>query len=753
MKWLLRSGFLVVSFLIIPACGDGDGCLEGAHRVCSCDEGDEGLQQCQADGTWEACDCSCQPQCGGLDCGDDGCGGSCGDCDNPPSDQCLDARQLMTFDAAGTCVDGRCDHESQIEECPYGCDAGACLADPCDGLDCSQPPGPCQAPNGQCVREPEAHCEFTNLSDGSACDDGLWCNGEEACQAGVCEAGTPPLDCSHLDEACNMGSCDETGQDCQLVPRPDGTDCQDQTFCNGEESCQAGICAAEAVDCSDFDSFCGVGECVEAWKTCVAMPQNEGADCSDELFCNGAEFCQSGYCLADPVQCPTPENACMRSVCDEASLACVEEERPDGSACDNRVLCTEADSCVQGECITGATSPDGTSCRDEDPCTINDTCSAGQCMAGETICDGMVVVLMYMDADNNLESYLVSDWHEMEAANVEDVPWLRVFVLMDRAGRGDSALYEVLNGQSQQIAGPELGLAATGMGEVNMGDGATVTAFIHDVKNHVGGDAGYYLMLSDHGDGWSRRSLTRGPEEAMVKGCCSDDSSNGDMLRNAELQHAIEGEGLLLISFDACLMGMAEVAYELRNDALVMVASQETEPGDGWAFTQLLSQFGASEAPSPEEFGRIVVDTYIDSYGSEFDELTQAVYDLTRMDDLAAAVNAVALELETLPASAFSSLCTSMDWYACFWGMCQPFTDLTHLISRAMDLDSRDNDIIYQTALDRLAETILYARHRRGHGNAHGMNVYFPCNQSYSTAYGSLMWSVDTHWDDMLQAH
>ena len=35
------------------------------------------------------------------------------------------------------------------------------------------------------------------------------------------------------------------------------------------------------------------------------------------------------------------------------------------------------------------------------------------------------------------------------------------------------------------------------------------------------------------------------------------------------------------ILFDACLMAMVEVAYEMQDAADYMVASEENEPGDG----------------------------------------------------------------------------------------------------------------------------------------------------------------------------
>ena len=52
------------------------------------------------------------------------------------------------------------------------------------------------------------------------CDDGLYCNGAETCVAGVCQAGTPPCDDG---VACTIDSCDEATQSCTYTP--DDTAC------------------------------------------------------------------------------------------------------------------------------------------------------------------------------------------------------------------------------------------------------------------------------------------------------------------------------------------------------------------------------------------------------------------------------------------------------------------------------------------------------------------------------------------------
>ena len=83
----------------------------------------------------------------------------------------------------------------------------------------------------------------------SECDDGLFCNGAEICTAGVgCQPGTPPncedgIPCT--DDTCNEAtdSCDHT---------PIDSRCDDGLFCNGDEFCDAATgCKTGVAPCDD----------------------------------------------------------------------------------------------------------------------------------------------------------------------------------------------------------------------------------------------------------------------------------------------------------------------------------------------------------------------------------------------------------------------------------------------------------------------------------------------------------------------
>ncbi|MDB4022412.1 clostripain-related cysteine peptidase, partial [Litorivicinus sp.] len=99
-----------------------------------------------------------------------------------------------------------------------------------------------------------------------------------------------------------------------------------------------------------------------------------------------------------------------------------------------------------------------------------------------------------------------------------------------------------------------------------------------------------------------------------------------------------------LVGFDACLMQTYEVGLELASIANVMVASQETEPGDGWDYQGFLNSLAANPYASSETLGGYIVDSYDSSYDSVSETLSSV--DLSKyqaIDDAMTTFNTTAL--------------------------------------------------------------------------------------------------------------
>ncbi len=364
------------------------------------------------------------------------------------------------------------------------------------------------------------------------------------------------------------------------------------------------------------------------------------------------------------------------------------------------------------------------------------------------------VVMVYMTADNDLDPFGMDDWNEMIGAGVDDTAWLQVFLLIDRAETAawsDTRLYEIHSGFSTELDGLNLGITAgASQNELNMGSPNTLINFIQDVK-FFGGEASYYLVLWNHGDGWKRGSMADDPK-TVLKAVCMDETSN-DWLYTQELQNAVSGQGLDLVGFDACLEGMVEVAYEIRNDASVMVGSEDLEPGTGWDYLDLLVRFKQEASPTAVNFAEAAIDTYMDS--QSYTDMTLASYDLTQMDALRAACDGMVTALDAVSNPTWTQICNdnSLEWFGCTVG-CEPFTDLYHLAERAKVRDP-GNAAAYDAVMAAVNQLVLYERHRSAHPNAHGISIYFKCNGGAEAGYDAtnIQWAADTGWDEMLNAH
>lgn len=115
--------------------------------------------------------------------------------------------------------------------------------------------------------ELEAHTYGTGCKRDADCDDGIFCNGQERCIAGVCQPGTLPDD----GIECTQLVCDEEAKEFRFEPMH-GL-CGDGIFCNGTEICdpEVGCIPGKPVPVDDGDP-CTTNYCDEAQRRVVTEP-------------------------------------------------------------------------------------------------------------------------------------------------------------------------------------------------------------------------------------------------------------------------------------------------------------------------------------------------------------------------------------------------------------------------------------------------------------------------------------------------
>lgn len=260
---------------------------------------------------------------------------------------------------------------------------------PCvTAADCAATGDTCNS--GTCIN---GVCGKTPTNELGACDDGKQCTENDACKEGVC-TGTPKF-CPGSD-SCHVGSCDITSDTCVEIPGNDGAPCVDDNACTSGTSCSNGVCAGGTqVDCSFLDGVCSQGYCDEQIG-CKVMPKNDGTPCNDNLFCTTDDVCNGGQCAGVPKLCADPNDPCKTGSCNEANDTCIIIPGNDGAACDDSNACTTGSTCSAGQCVGGAPANQGGACDDKNACTTVDTCNGNgmcigssaitQCIAGDGCC-------------------------------------------------------------------------------------------------------------------------------------------------------------------------------------------------------------------------------------------------------------------------------------------------------------------------------------------------------------------------------
>lgn len=113
---------------------------------------------------------------------------------------------------------------------------------------------------------------------------------------------------SGLAEELPIGSTDPCRDDrcvtkttCTFGPRPDGTPCDDASFCNGAEVCMGGVCqsSSQPRNCADAIA-CTVDTCDEAAKQCTHVGPPGCCLACDALDPCLADACAQGICNAGP---------------------------------------------------------------------------------------------------------------------------------------------------------------------------------------------------------------------------------------------------------------------------------------------------------------------------------------------------------------------------------------------------------------------------------------------------------------------
>lgn len=205
--------------------------------------------------------------------------------------------------------------------------------------------------------------------------------------------------------------------------------------------------------------------------------------------------------------------------------------------------------------------------------------------------------LVYMAADNELESAAISDINEME--NLDLPSSVNILVLLDRSPGYDSSngdwcgtrLYKISKDEnvnkslvsSERLSAEELELSSESENELDMGNQETLAAFLRFSRREFASEK-IGLIIWGHGSGW--------------RGFSEDETNSSSMtlpLLREGIESGLGGEKLDLLGFDTCFGSTLEVAYELKDCAEILAGTPGIVKESGWDYEQLFTEFFAGE--------------------------------------------------------------------------------------------------------------------------------------------------------------
>lgn len=261
----------------------------------------------------------------------------------------------------------------------------------------------------------------------------------------------------------------------------------------------------------------------------------------------------------------------------------------------------------------------------------------------------------------------------------------------------------------------------------SMGEAQTLADFLSFAKENYPAEK-TAVVFWNHGGG-------------SVTGAAFDEIYGYDSLTLDEMYQAfssvwnpsMEKQPLELIGFDTCLMATVDVAYTFADLAHYLVASEETEPANGWYYSQWVGTLAQNPSMNGEELGKVICDAYYagcEEVGTQ-DNTTLSLTDLTKVQTLLDAY-------DTFGAEALAAACTDPGFFSQFGRVAaqsenyggntkeQGYTnmvDLGHMARQSVGMLGSAQEV-----LDALDDCVLYQVCGQYRTEATGLSCYYSYN-------------------------
>jgi hypothetical protein len=369
-------------------------------------------------------------------------------------------------------------------------------------------------------------------------------------------------------------------------------------------------------------------------------------------------------------------------------------------------------------------------------------------------------VMVYMAADNYMKYFYQNDINAMKVAGSTDQ--VNIIVLKDTQENQDSKILRITKGGTEVLEEK---------GELNMGDSQTLTDFIDYSTQNYPADH-YALFLYGHG---KFNDVVNGVDILAFNKICRDDSHTDYLdIANGELIQALDTLNnpvhFDIIGFDSCLTASLAVAYEIKNYANYMIASQDDQfhfdsaqsglfdYGMNYNFLEDLVDSPSTYSADIESLCSLIVDNYYNT--DDRDIATLSAVDLSKIPQLVNSFGDLAEKLSADKIEYLMELRKSYektkkfgnyypgngDYVPTFVDFYSYAENLKEKITDNSEIDGYLTEILGQISTAIIADN-------NDDDAANGINICFtwPFDTGYNGAYSNFLLSDLTQWDDILR--
>ena len=323
-----------------------------------------------------------------------------------------------------------------------------------------------------------------------------------------------------------------------------------------------------------------------------------------------------------------------------------------------------------------------------------------------------VTIMVYMCGTDLESRYGMATKDLMEMANATIGSNVNIIAYTGGCKKWNNSIISSSTNQIYKIESGGMRCVYQNAGSPAMTDPNTLQSFITWCRQSYPANRNI-LIFWDHGGG-------------SISGYGYDEKNpRAGSMTLAQIDQALAGANMKFdfIGFDTCLMATVENAMMLSKYADYMIASEETEPGVGWYYTNWLTNLSKNTSISTIELGKNIIDDFVDVCAQQC-RGQQTTLSLVDLAELSATMNtsfaAFSTETKNLIANnGYKTVSAARSATREFAGSSS--IDQIDLVHFAKNLNTKESKALAEVLLN----AVKYNR-TANITNAYGLSIYFP---------------------------